>query len=311
MLFFILGAADPEMAHIESLLRDCRIPYGYAQDDQQRRVHPENAYRTCRVSRSKDPNWASVWVECGPEDSSITRRMVIDHHFPGDPGYGVDPLYFLGASSLGQCIALLAERQMLSQWQLSDDSLPKHSIIDRGRWFSLKTPLLLSTWVYFDFAWHYCNEGGHFFRIPKDFVLAAAADHCLGHAHRYRCLGVLPKELQDWRIASRARRQGVPAQQLCHEVQRAITTLKTLPVAEIQGYVFRVAETPIKELKEASAILGEAVIYSQQDYRSGRLKVAVRNGGRKQIQSWMEWARDCLNDVYGDPVRGFAGGYLN
>lgn len=313
MLFFILGAADPEMARIESLLKTCHIPYGYAQDDYQHRVHSENAYRACRVSQSKDPAWTSVWVECGPLDKGIPRRMVIDHHFPGDPGYDVAPLYFLGASSLGQSVALLAERKLLpASWLVTLGTKdPSTDIINKGRWFSLRTPLLRSTWVYFRKRWHYCNEDGQLYAIPSDFVLAAAADHCLGHANQHGCLGVKPKELQAWRAESRARKQGIPVSQILLDVRRAIASLQSLPVTEIQGYGFRVAETPIKEIKEASAILGVPVMYSQQDHRSGRLKVAVRNGGKLQIQSWMDWAKDCMKDVYGDPARGFAGAYLN
>lgn len=308
MLFFILGAADPEMIQIERLLIRCEVPYGFALDARGTRVHSENAYRAQGVSESKDGNARSVWVECGPEDERIRRQIVIDHHRPGDPGYGRHPSQFLPASSLGQSIAVLAAHGMLPPaWRAFErNAIP----FVKGSWHYVVRDSLWCNWLYQAGRWYCLGCDGFFHEIPTNLVLAAAADHCLGHAYRQRCPGVTVEALREWRAKSRAKWQGIPLEQLYRDIEDAVDQLRQLPTVEVGGYEYRLAETRFKELPEASALLGEPVIYSQIDRRSGRLKVAVRNGCVQQMKSWMSWARSHMKDVYGDPARGFAGGYL-
>lgn len=101
---WILGAPDPEMELIERLLQECGESIIYATDESGRRVHPGNAYR-CPVPSV--PGGSRVYaVEC--IDVLPEGWVRIDHHRPGDPGYGRPPEEFLEASSLGQVIAELA-----------------------------------------------------------------------------------------------------------------------------------------------------------------------------------------------------------
>src|SRR5690606_29652708 len=100
---WILGAPDPEMELIERLLRKCGESVVYATDENGKRVHPGNAYR-CPVPAV--PEGATVYaVEC--IDVIPEGWVRIDHHRPGDPGYGCPPSVFFPASSIGQVITEL------------------------------------------------------------------------------------------------------------------------------------------------------------------------------------------------------------
>src|SRR5690606_131322 len=101
---WILGAPDPEMELIERLLRKCGESVVYATDALGYRVHPGNAYR---CPTPEVPEGSTVYaVEC--LDVLPEGWVRIDHHRPGDPGYGRPPEEFLEASSIGQVIAELA-----------------------------------------------------------------------------------------------------------------------------------------------------------------------------------------------------------
>lgn len=101
---WILGASDPEMTLIEELLRACGEEYIYALDDRGERVHPVNSYR---CPTPVVPEGSTVYaVEC--IDVLPEGWVRIDHHRPGDPGYGLPPEEFLTASSIGQVLSVLA-----------------------------------------------------------------------------------------------------------------------------------------------------------------------------------------------------------
>lgn len=113
----ILGASDPEMSAIERILRDAGARVLYAAGLDATRVHPGNAYRAVclldgRAEASQLPE-GEVWlIECAPArgawwHDAVASARRIDHHRPGDPGYGRPPAEFLAASSLGQTIAAL------------------------------------------------------------------------------------------------------------------------------------------------------------------------------------------------------------
>ena len=89
---WILGASDPEMVEIEALLRECgeRVEYATRQG---RRVTPGDMYRAdlplCVPGVTE-----YVWVECDHDPvvhpAEVTESH-IDHHRPGDPGFGRPP----------------------------------------------------------------------------------------------------------------------------------------------------------------------------------------------------------------------------
>ena len=101
--YFVLGASDPEMARIEEILKTNGKPFSYATMDG-KRVFPSTAYSANGVDRKI--NLAEVvTVECAI--NGINPTIQIDHHRPGDPGFGLKPEQYLEASSIGQLLALL------------------------------------------------------------------------------------------------------------------------------------------------------------------------------------------------------------
>jgi len=255
---FILGAADPEMTRIEAVLRQHGHVVVYATIDGAR-VAPSTAYKADGVSHFiGDQNSDLVFVEC--QVSGLTPAVIIDHHRPGDPGYGMPPEKFWQASSLGQVFSLLG------------------------------------------------------LEPTEEDLIVAAADHCLAHAYRWRCPGVHPDALLRWRIASRAAFQGISEEDIRRKVDAALQKLAHLPSMTIGGQMVAnaIGLDPIPEAPEAVAISGTALMYSMLDKGTGRIKVGLLGAEPETIRVWMQIAPQKwgLVDIYGDPARGYAGGYM-
>lgn len=267
---FILGAADPEMNLIETLLSRAGFMYCHAMHSGER-VIPSNAYRANHLSPIQSSTVRSqgldglhiVTVEC--EVKGILPYYHIDHHRPGDRGFGMPPERFFEGSSIGQLYTLLTK--------------------DYG----------VQPELYEDILW--------------EIKLAAAADHCLGHAYAGLCPGINPGELALWRAITRAEHQKVQPREIIERVTQAKKEIAQLPTVTIGDWTFRDAgRKKIRELPEASAQLGIPVQY-EMDERDGRVKVGILGGCADLIQTWMDHHSDHLEDVYGDPERGYAGGY--
>lgn len=108
-VLFVLGAADPEMNAIEHLLSASGVSFVHATVDG-KRVYPANAYRATvpdAASALLQRGGRVYFVECvGDAPEGATR---IDHHWPGDPGYGRPANEYWDASSLGQTVAALRD----------------------------------------------------------------------------------------------------------------------------------------------------------------------------------------------------------
>jgi hypothetical protein len=111
---FVLGAQDPEMREIERVVADAGHDFVHAAQGR-RRCTPRTAYAADSVVRIGPdlvprprilaPKAPAVYVECDlPGRAPLVR---VDHHHPGDPGYGMPPERYLDGSSLGQVLRLL------------------------------------------------------------------------------------------------------------------------------------------------------------------------------------------------------------
>lgn len=109
-LFFVLGAPDPEMERIESILTHLSKPYAYALKDGQR-ISPKDAYGATGTSKPVPRHSIVVLVECGFDLAHVPlwvgQFIRVDHHRPGDPGYSKPPEKFWEGSSIGQVYRLL------------------------------------------------------------------------------------------------------------------------------------------------------------------------------------------------------------
>ena len=319
---WVLGAPDPEMEAIEQLLRECGEQVAYAQH-QGHRVDAGSAYRCDPVPDG------THWVEC--ESPGQVRGVVIDHHRPGDPGYGRPPAEFLPASSVGQVIAALAatpysERgpmgHWVSAWLRASPGRGGRLTFSPPEWrVSVRGQVNYASWV----------------TIPPALVFAAAADHCLAAAYRGECLGVDPDALMRWRVESRAAFQRRDPSAILADIERARAAIRAAPTVALldvcdmphvrdHDWSSSVCEgcmddpvtardlrgQHVPELPEASAREGECVVADGLPGRDGRTKVICQSGSPDQIETFMIlWGPDQgLTDIYGDPARGFAGGYL-
>ncbi len=340
---WILGAPDPEMEVIETLLVECGERFVYATAGG-RRVHPGNAYRAdlpeLPVDLNASPLDEVVLIECafitglayGEPGTWLdhARRVVhIDHHRPGDPGFGRPPAEFLPASSLGQVVALLAQEGRLPvAWRREptcDGDEPVGTFAHRrGR-------IGESAWtmVHADYPADgddYPTAGGWWALLPEDLVLAAAADHCLGAAYRGQCPGVDPEELAIWRAESRAKFQRRSVEAVLADVATTSAALGQAPMLSLLGRFAAPVppnlrdelpivadmrrDPPWPELPEAAARLGIGYISGPLIGPDGRQKYTC-SGSPEQLRAFMRlWApAQGLVDVYGDPARGFAGAY--
>ena len=317
----ILGAPDPEMQAIESLLTAAGIPFAHAAVDGVR-CHPGNAYKANSIVGGTAvipqvpmydgmgmpfADTAALTVECEvvyrPDLIEIAHR--VDHHRPGDPGYGLPPAQYLAASSIGQILTALVD-----QGVLHFDAPTTSDDWDAG-WFSVERDCI------------HTETHAH---------LIAAADHCLAHAYRGECPGVDPNELMAWRAESRAAFQGRPVADVLADIESARGKLRAAvrgPGAIDCGHgEYAEAGCPgcgpvpgpeyadlrgesIPELPEAACREGIPFLSTVTD-RDGRQKVVLQAALPELVERFQRGdIVPGLFDVYGDAARGFAGGYTN
>lgn len=287
------------------------------------------------------------FVECAPErglPSAFRKTTVrrLDHHRSGDPGFGRPPAEFLAASSLGQVIAELARVGALpSGWCQTRDNGPSCAGLRSGNWTdSIPRGVRASA----------CGEnagsppaivtedddgdGPIVALIPHELVLTAASDHCCGAAYRGECPGVDPDQLMRWRAKTRAAFQGRSVEDVLADVERAQVALESSSLvilgskseliepgfdgAEQSEHWYDISirdmrrDTPIPELPEAAMRMSVGYVSGPLIGPDKRKKFTC-SGTPEQVRAFMEqWApREGLKDIYGDPARGFAGGYLD
>lgn len=135
----------------------------------------------------------------------------------------------------------------------------------------------------------------------------AACDHCLSAAYQGRCPGVSPEEVQAFREESRSQSRGISIEMLREQISEASDRLKNAPKISIGGFEVPWIEgaANLIEVSEASARLGSPYLFARKE--GGRTKSGIRSAPARLVEYWM---RNCgLKNIYGDPQRGFAGGY--
>lgn len=336
MRVWILGAEDPEMQEIENLLVRCGETFYPAMKDG-KRCHPGNAYQ------ADTPEIASeitdvVLVECDirpgvawPRPLCLTR---CDHHRSGDVGFGLAAMKFSAASSLGQVLAYLAEQGLGDHLPfpevdavLSTHPLPvgawawassrRGSVSDYGPGWVIRRP-----------------DTGQWLAVSDEVCLCAAADHCLSAAYQGQCPGVRPDALMKWRAESRAAFQKRPVVEVLADVESARKILRDATICEACAgsggycgshdarcnwrdgvyiglpYADLRERGMILELPEAACREGIPFLAKVQE-KDGRSKVVLQAAPANLVKQFLsgELVPDLIG-MYGDPVRGFAGGYV-
>lgn len=249
--FFVLGAPDHEMQEIQRVCVEKGYAYAYATTPTGSVVHTHDAYSATGIGGVIPAGAHVVLVECGV--MGLPSHDVIDHHQPGDPGYGKTPEQFMQGASLGQFLDMTGQ---------------------------VATPLQR---------------------------IIAAADHCLTAAYAGLCPGIDPDELRQWRELTRSKARRLPIDVLVGQITEAMTALRNAPTYKLAGADVAWFEHPPAEVSEASARLAMPYSYlRQQD--DGRVKAGIRSAPAAVIKLWLDTCG--LKSTYGDPQRGFAGGYF-
>ena len=280
----VLGAADPEMNAIQTALARLGVPFCFAlgKDAQGNigRVHPGNAYKACDVGAVTDDGRVmlegvrsdTLYVEC--EVQGCTRVNVADHHRPGDPGYGRGPAEYWEASSIGQVYAFLqawGKVHLVLGWD--------QETLDRA--------------------------------FGPERFLVAASDHCPSHAFAGRCPGIDVGAMRAMRRRNAANFQKKDLVSFNAEVDAACAALLACPAVETPAGTYRVSVADIPQLNHAQLELGMAVQYRTAGTpRDPRVKVGLLGGEADLVRLWMASKAAELVGIYGDPERGYAGGYL-
>lgn len=291
---WILGASDPEMARIEEVLLEEGIAYYAATARGAVRVTPRDAYASEIVVE-----FACVLVECGGPSLDEHCAYRIDHHREGDRGFGRPPAEYMDGSSLGQVLAVLgrepteedrlvaaADHCLAAAYAghcpgVDPDSLHAHRCAERGAWLSR-------------------GPGSGRDEAREAVALAARAtttvlDHAgpLAWADAVRGAGSATTSVLA--EAPTILLGGVEVLDL-----RELGTLPELPTALVrsgQAAVYRMV--PLAGARDPRAKVG--IIGAGEGSVPGRAPVAAFLAGEGPAAG--------LGDLYGDPARGFAGGY--
>lgn len=357
---WILGAPDPETAAIEQLLRECGERVEYATESSGERVSPRTAYTDetaarngALVERYTDGDFDATHgpdspvqvyvVECAApvgQDGGLAVQyghQRIDHHRPGDRGFGHGPNDFLAASSLGQVITELGRLGLLGFDQAEAPTEHPDFLWCWRPTSRTDDPDYAPLTELFG-RWTVRSASGLLLEVPHALVVAAACDHCLGHAWAGRCPGVTRDDVRGYRARTAATRPTDPVDpdEYHRRFGAAITEVTHAPTLQIDDCAcgnglawhdrgsgecydcstpfVRVADLRgrhVAELPDAACYLGVPYIASVTD-RDGRTKVVVGGATTERcVNAFMRvWApAQKLTGIYGDPARGFAGGY--
>jgi len=319
---WVLGAPDPEMHLVEALLTaaGCRFVYAGAQDGA--RVHPGNAYKAAADRLPPLKSSKLALVECGftdplPNDLDV---VVIDHHRPGDPGFGQGPARFFEASSVGQVLTELGVALVYSR---REDACRVLSPNEGGpdldlNWSGLGPDPDFGDWVEGLVDWPSGKSGQWAYPSPPAWVLGfdeqvavytAAADHCLGSAYQGLCPCVDPEGLGAWRATERAVFQHRPVSAVMADIEQTTQALRAAPILFAELADMR-RKPAWPELPEAGTRAGLGYVAGPFTGPDNRKKFTC-SGSPEQVTAFQAWARgEGLVNPYGDPARGFAGAYI-
>lgn len=291
-MLFILGGSDVEMTAIENILKQCDVAYAYASINWQR-CHGGNAYKANGWITPDGGYFTSAtgtqlyFVECEVQlrADHEPAPIVVDHHRPGDPGFGQEAKDYFNASSVGQVIACL-------------------------QGFGL-----------------YEDNGVEV--VPLTYI--AAADHCLAAAYANKCRGVDPNTLLKLRAKEKAKFKNCSVEQILANIAEAKDVLFEKGSVFCGGCeqltwggefcqcgdsrspeIVDLTDHPlIPELPEAACRYGFAYVTTVTE-PTGRVKHVLGGCASPEvIQKWMDARKSEGREVYGDPIRGFAGAYVN
>lgn len=141
---------------------------------------------------------------------------------------------------------------------------------------------------------------------PAQRVIAAA-DHCLTAAYQGKCPGVDVDDLRSFRESSRAKSRGITVEELVTQINEASVVLKNSQKTILAGTPVAIVDNIPAEIAEASAREAIPYIVVRKEF-NGDNRSSIRSASVEVVKAFI---KECgLVNIYGDPQRGFAGGYF-
>ncbi len=296
---FILGAMDPEMELIKSILDTIGANYELAVDINGALVNPTSAYECVNTLGEADK---ICFVEC--RNPEIIEFISIDHHNRGDFGFLLGAKRFLQASSLGQLLHFLAER---FETEFEDLNFVGFSSAGAG----------VNGFYYENEHW-LLRMNAITYIIPEHIVLCAATDHCSGEAYQGNCPGVSLKQLINTRIHTLSDSlklakdiikeklnvfQNFFSESKCAYSILDLTHLE-LGVGYSEDYLL---------IRESAIINNRPIAVLTKNELNGGKKLMLLALTEKQVEDFLatgEFNGLKVKEPFGVPVRGYAGGML-
>ena len=269
---FVLGSPDPEMFAIEWGLCCIGVAPRYAQVEAGRRVTPEQAYSA--VAPIVPATSVAVLVECRVPVLDESTTVIIDHHSEGDPGYGRPVEDSAMASSLGQMVEFLGKTH-------GEEAMRQ---------------FIVSIEEKFDVRWQ----------------VIAACDHALKEVYQGRVPGVSKDEALKYRFRVRTNFLRLRDSEYISLIEIAKDALIAAPDVIIANNILKDLRSigTVPEITEVSAIMGIGFLSKSYLNEGTTEKMSIFNAPKESVSEWVKHAREIgLIDIYGDPIRGFAGGY--
>lgn len=146
-------------------------------------------------------------------------------------------------------------------------------------------------------------------RQTSTLSLYAAADHCLTDAYAGKCPGISKIDMKYFRVCLAAENQNKSLSLVAEQISDALVKMQSMPktiIGGVQVVDARGFDVPLG----AEAAASEQIPYLlSAKMKDGRTKIVLLNAPIETTQYWMDTCG--LNDVYGVPIRRFAGGYVN
>ena len=136
--------------------------------------------------------------------------------------------------------------------------------------------------------------------------IICAADHCPDAAYRGECPGLDVYAFADWRLASKAAVKSMSLSEMRALVDEQHVRLRAAERIDVAGVSVAWLPDASDEAPDASARYGIPFMYRKME-PDGREKFGILGAPPHAIEAWM--ASCGLENVYGTPSRGYAGGY--
>lgn len=293
---FVLGAHDPEMKKIEELLTLLGYTFSYALQGEER-SNVSNAYRSSHFDFFES---SIVYIECNAVHKS-NIEILIDHHNQGDYGYDLDSNNFVDASSIGQFFKYI----LLNDFDYSTTLLNLEI---------KETKKEIKEGMYYDTdAWYLDTVKGTV-KIPSEIVLLSGIDHCLIDAYKGKCKGIDTNNLFNIRISQIASDLSIPKETLFDIAKEYDNKLKyfgkilDLTHIDLGNDIYSPKYLVIRELS-----ISKNIPIALKVTFNGLEKIMFLSLEKNEVEEIMnkkEYKDIKLENMFGVPNRGYAGGFI-